>query len=134
MCFSVNFNKFLRTTLEQLRSTTSQFHFRFILAFKGRVAGQWWKAFQYIYKSQRQPPQVFYIKGALKYFAKFTRKHLSQSLLFNKVAAGAWNFKTLAQVFSSKFCEIFKNLFFTEHFWTTAFEKLICLKNTAKFH
>ena len=27
---------------------------------------------------------------------------------------------TLARVFSCKFCEISKNIFFTEHFWTTA--------------
>ena len=27
---------------------------------------------------------------------------------------------TSAQVFSCKFKEIFKNIFFTEHFWTTA--------------
>ena len=30
---------------------------------------------------------------------------------------------TLAQVFSCEFCEIFKNTFFTEHFWTTASKK-----------
>ena len=28
--------------------------------------------------------------------------------------------ETLAQVFSWEFCEIFKNIFFTEHLWTTA--------------
>ena len=28
--------------------------------------------------------------------------------------------ETLAQVFSSELCEIFKNTFFTEDFWTTA--------------
>ena len=28
--------------------------------------------------------------------------------------------KRLALVFSSEFCEIFKNTFFTEHLWTTA--------------
>ena len=33
------------------------------------------------------PPAVFYIKKvALKNFAKFTVKHLCQSLFFNKVA------------------------------------------------
>ena len=35
---------------------------------------------------QNQPPEVFYIKGVLKNFAKFTGKHLFQSLFFNKVA------------------------------------------------
>ena len=48
-------------------------------------------------------------KGVLKNFAKFTGKHLCQSLFFNKVA------ETLAQVFSCEFCEIFKNTFFIEH-------------------
>ena len=31
-------------------------------------------------------PEVFYKKGVLRNFAKFTRKHLCQSLFFNKVA------------------------------------------------
>ena len=35
---------------------------------------------------QKQPPEVFYKKGLLKTFAKFTGKHLCQSLFFNKVA------------------------------------------------
>ena len=34
---------------------------------------------------QKQPPEVFYKKGVLKNFAKFTKKRLCQSLLFNKV-------------------------------------------------
>ena len=34
----------------------------------------------------KQPPEVFYKKGALKNFTKFTGKHLCQSLVFNKVA------------------------------------------------
>ena len=52
--------------------------------------------------------------GVLKNFVKFTGKHLCQSLYFNKVAGD------LAQVFSCKFCEIFKKNFFTEHRWPTA--------------
>ena len=61
-------------------------------------------------------------KGVLRNFAKFTGKHLCQSLFFNKGAGGACNFikKRLAQVFSSEFCEIAKNTFFTEHVWATA--------------
>ena len=36
---------------------------------------------------QKQPPQVLYIKKiVLKNFAKFTKKHPCQSLLFNEVA------------------------------------------------
>ena len=37
---------------------------------------------------------------------------------------GACNFiekKTLGKVFSSEFCEIFKNAPFTEHHWATAY-------------
>ena len=35
---------------------------------------------------QRQSPEVFCKKGVLKSFAKFTGKHLCQSLFYNKVA------------------------------------------------
>ena len=62
-------------------------------------------------------------KGVLRNFAKFTGKHLCQSLFFNQVAGGTCNLikkETLAQVFSCEFCEIFKNTFFTEHVWATA--------------
>ena len=54
-------------------------------------------------------------KGVLRNFAKFTGKHLCQSLFFNKVAEK----EVLAQVFSCEFCKISKNTFFTEHFWAT---------------
>ena len=54
--------------------------------------------------SQKQPPEMFYKKRVLEKFAKFTEKHLCQSLSFNKVAF--WGLltllkkETLAQVFS----------------------------------
>ena len=54
------------------------------------------------------------LKNVLRNFAKFTEKHLCQSLFFNKVAGAACNFikkETLAQVFSCEFCEISKNTF-----------------------
>ena len=35
---------------------------------------------------QKQPPEVFNKIGVLKNFAKFTEKHLRQSLFFNKVS------------------------------------------------
>ena len=41
--------------------------------------------FDIIVYIQKQPPEVFYKKGVLRNFAKFTRKHLCQNLLFNKV-------------------------------------------------
>ena len=64
-------------------------------------------------------------KGVLRNFAKFTGKHLYQSLFFNKVSGGACNFlkkETLTQVFSCEFCEISMNIFLTEHLWATASE------------
>ena len=59
---------------------------------------------------QKQPPEVFCNKGALRNLRKFTEKHNWQSLFFNKVAS-----LRLAQVFSCKFCEISKNTFLTEY-------------------
>ena len=55
-----------------------------------------------LFRSSR--PEVFCKKGVLENFTKFTGKHLYQSLFFNK--------ETLAQVFPSEFCEIFKNTYF----------------------
>ena len=66
-----------------------------------------------IYRSS-QPPEVFCKKGVLRNFAKFTGKHLCQrpaSLLK----------KTLAQLLSCEFREIFKNTFFTEHHLATTY-------------
>ena len=53
---------------------------------------------------------------------KIQRKHLRQSLFFNKVAGlspEACNFikKNSGTVFSTEFCKISKNTFFTEHLW-----------------
>ena len=72
------------------------------------------------------PPQVFYKKGVLRYFTKFTGKYLCQSLFFNEVEA--CNFikkETLAQVFSCGLCENSKNTFFTEHLWTTVLDFML---------
>ena len=44
-------------------------------------------------------------EGTLRNFAKFTGKHLCQSLFFNKK-------ETLAQVLSCEFCQIFNNTCF----------------------
>ena len=70
------------------------------------------------FTSQRQPPEMFYKKGNLRIFTKFTGKHLYQS------TPHACNFikkETLSQVFSCEFCKVSKNTFFTEHLWTTVF-------------
>ena len=57
-------------------------------------------------------------KGVLSNFAKFTRKHLYQSLFIFFIKKQA-----LAQVFSCKFWAISQNTFFTEHPWPTASEE-----------
>ena len=65
-------------------------------------------------------PDVFCEKDVLRNFAKFTGKHLCQSLFFNKVASGAFNFikkETLAQVFTVNFSKFLRTYFFTEHLW-----------------
>ena len=58
--------------------------------------------------------EVFCEKGVLRNFAKFTGKHLCQSLFFNKVA-GLWH-----RCFPVNFAKIFKSTFFTEHLGTAA--------------
>ena len=61
-------------------------------------------------------PEVFWKKGVLWNAAKLAGKCLCKSLLFNKLSF--FNFikkETLAQVVSCEFCEIYKNIFFTEH-------------------
>ena len=61
---------------------------------------------------------MFCKKSVLRDFAKFTEKHLCQSLFFNKVAGlspQACNFikkETLARYFPVNFCKINKNTFF----------------------
>ena len=58
--------------------------------------------------------EVFCKNGALRNFAKFTRKHLCQSLFFIKLKASDCNFikkETLTQVLSCVFCEISQNTF-----------------------
>ena len=51
-------------------------------------------------------------KDVFRNFAKCTGKHQWQSLFFKK--------ETLAQAFSCEFCDISKNVFFTEYLLTTA--------------
>ena len=75
--------------------------------------------FIYFYFCRCSCPDVLCRKGALRNFAKFTRKHLCQVLFFNKVVglrpANFIEKETLAQVFSCGICEISKSTFFTEH-------------------
>ena len=59
-------------------------------------------------------------KGVPKNFAKFTGKHLCQSLFLNKVAGLSLIKEAVEQMFSCEICKIFKNTFFTKHLWATA--------------
>ena len=59
-------------------------------------------------------------KGVLRNFIKFTGKDLCQSLFCVPHTCNFIKKETLVQVFSCKFCEISKNIIFTEHLWTTA--------------
>ena len=80
--------------------------------------------FTELYNTEAVAQRCSVRKGVLRNITKFTGKHLCQSLFFNKVSE-ACNFikkEKLAQVFSCEFCEISKNIFFTEHLWTTASE------------
>ena len=72
---------------------------------------------------------VFCEKGVYRNLAKFTGKHLCQSLFFNTVAGGACNFikkEALAQMFSCEFCEILRTPFFTEHLWWLLLQHFNC--------
>ena len=91
------------------------------------------KRLQYceVYKNTRSSHQrCSIIKCVLINFAKFTGKHLCQSLFLNKVAGlrpQVCNFikkETLAPVFSGEFREIYQNTFFTEHLWWLFLEHL----------
>ena len=63
---------------------------------------------------QKQSPEGVLLNDNHKKFAKFTRKHLCQSLFFIKLQGSACSIikkDTLAQMFSCRFSEIFKNIF-----------------------
>ena len=67
------------------------------------------------------------LQSAFNNFAKFTVKHLCQSLFLIKLqtwwCATLSAKKTLAQVFSTKFSKIFKKTYFVEHVRTDAWVK-----------
>ena len=60
-------------------------------------------------------PEVFCKKLILRNFAKFTGKHLCQSLFFNKVAGLMRKKGDSGTGVFCEFCEISKNIFFIEH-------------------
>ena len=70
---------------------------------------------------KNQSPDVFFKKGVLKNFAKFTGKHQCQSLFFDKLQGLGLQLyfkkKTLDQVFSCECSKISNNTFLIEHRW-----------------
>ena len=67
-----------------------------------------------ILQYQKQPPKVFYKKGILKNFKKFTGKHLCQSLSLNKVTdLSPATLLNKTQMVFCEFSEIFQNTFLT---------------------
>ena len=78
-------------------------------------------------------------KAVLRNFAKFTGKHLCQSLFFNKVA-DLWPTTLLKKrlshrCFTVNFVNFLRTTFLTEHLWTTASARLFIVggrKNISK--
>ena len=75
---------------------------------------------------KKQQPEVFYKKKCSLKFSKIRKKlPVKESLFFINCRPEVGNFikkANLAQAFSSEFCEISKNTFFTEHLWATPSE------------
>ena len=74
----------------------------------------WLHTFEFVCCVHRSSHQRYSVKkGVLRNFAKFTGKHLCQSLFFNKVGGGA---------------------FFTEHVWATAYIYNSLLERNVVYH
>ena len=108
-CFRVNFAKFLRTTFltenlwwlllktdkcvvdtkllfKKLELSTSKLDWSFYIVSIARKKVRAMICWMKFSSSRSSHPDVFCKEGALGNFAKFTGKHLCQSLFFNKVA------------------------------------------------
>ena len=71
-----------------------------------------------MYRSSR--PEVFCKKGVLRNFAKFTGKHLFQSLFFNKVAGRPVTLlkkRLWHRCFPVNFTKFLRTPFFIDHLW-----------------
>ena len=81
---------------------------------------------------QNQLLEVFYKKGVLIIFAKFTGKHLCQCLFFNKVAGVSLQLYSKRDFDTNVFLwilRIIKNTYFKEHLRTTVSDRM----NTSEF-
>ena len=56
---------------------------------------------------QKQPPEVFYKKGVLRNFVKFTGKHLCQSLFLKKLPAEICQFCEISNNKKKTLCDYF---------------------------
>ena len=76
-------------------------------------------------------PEVFCQKGVLRNFPKFTRKHLCQSLFFNKVVglrpATLLKKRLWHRCFPVNFVKFLRTPFFIEHLWWLLLDMLIAL-------
>ena len=70
-------------------------------------------------KNRSNCPQVFYNKGALKNFARFTGKHLCQSLFFflKYMPATLFKKRLWRKCFPVNFAKFLRTPIFTEHLW-----------------
>ena len=82
---------------------------------------QYGPCFQTIFRFLWLCPEVFCKKGVLRNLAKFTGKHLCQSLFFNKVAgprpAILLKKRLSHRYFPVNFAKFLRTPFFIEHFW-----------------
>ena len=73
------------------------------------------------FKFRSSRPEVFCKKGVIRNFAKFTRKHLCQSLVIKKVAgrrpATLLKKRPWHRSFRVNFVKFLRTPFFTEHLW-----------------
>ena len=91
---------------------------------KIRPFSLWWKGFtcfkdkSHFRSSHRRCSEG---NGVLSNFAKFTGKHLWQSLFFNKVAGfSLWTERLWQWYFHVNFVNFLRTPFFIEHLWVTA--------------
>ena len=78
---------------------------------------------QEIITSKKDKRNILLLQTALLARDKYEVAKRKPIVGYDSRRAWACNFiqrQALAQVLSCKFCEIFKNTFFTEHLWTTA--------------
>ena len=75
----------------------------------------------FLHITRSSPPEVSIKKGVFKNFAKFTGKHLCQSLFFNKIAgrrpATSLKKRLWHRCFPENFVKFLRTPFLTEHLW-----------------